>query len=146
MTASKDGQLAYISANGVISYSSFENFGNDPWFVYTDFDGDNSMDFLFAGNGRVGIYSRMKKELAGYTKRNAEFGSPLIYNSASGVQWIAIREKGSGDIVLFKEKDKKPTVLKLKSQSDPVIFNPGGRKPEVMITIRNGKPVFTEIK
>ncbi len=146
MTASKDGQLAYISANGVISYSSFENFGNDPWFVYTDFDGDNSMDFLFAGNGRVGIYSRMKKELAGYTKRNAEFGSPLIYNSASGVQWIAIREKGSGDIVLFKEKDKKPTVLKLKSQSDPVIFNPGGRKPEVMITIRNGKPVFTDIK
>jgi hypothetical protein len=146
MTASKDGQLAYISANGVISYSSFENFGNDPWFVYTDFDGDNSMDFLFAGNGRVGIYSRMKKELAGYTKRNAEFGSPLIYNSASGVQWIAIREIGSGDIVLFKEKDKKPTVLKLKSQSDPVIFNPGGRKPEVMITIRNGKPVFTDIK
>jgi hypothetical protein len=146
MTASKDGQLAYISANGVISYSSFENFGNDPWFVYTDFDGDNSMDFLFAGNGRVGIYSRMKQELAGYAKKGADFGSPLIYTSSSGIQWIAIREKGSGDIVLFKGKEKKPTVLRLKSQSDPVIFNPGGRKPEVMITIKNGKPVFTEIK
>ncbi|KAF0202759.1 MAG: ribonuclease [Bacteroidetes bacterium] len=146
MTASKDGQLVYISASGVISYSSFENFGNDPWFVYTDFDGDNSMDFLFAGNGRIGIYSRMKKELAGFSKKGADFGSPVIYNSASGVQWIAIRELGSGDIVLFQGKNKKPVVLKLKSQSDPVIFNPGGRKPEMMVTMKNGKPVYTEIK
>ena len=146
LTASKDGKLAYITAEGLISYSDFGNFGTNPWFMYTDFDGDNSLDFLFAGNGKIGIYSRMKKEIIGYHRKGADYGQPFIYSPSSGEQWVAIREKSSGDIVFFRNKTNKALVMKLRSQSDPVIFNPGGRRPEIMVTISNGKPVFTEIK
>ena len=146
LTASKDGKLAYITADGVISYSDFGNFGTNPWFFYTDFDGDNSLDFLFAGNGKIGIYSRMKREIIGYHRKGAEYGQPFIYSPSSGEQWVAVREKSSGDIIFFRNKVDKALVMKLRSQSDPVIFNPGGRRPEIMVTISNGKPVFTEIK
>jgi hypothetical protein len=146
LTASKDGRLAYVTTDGIISYSSFGDFGLNPWFSYTDFDGDNSMDFLFAGKGKIGIYSRMKKEIAAYHRKGAEYGQPFIYAPSSGGQWVAIREKASGDIIFFRSKGKKVSVMKLQSQSDPVIFNPGGRKPEIMVTISKGKPVFTEIK
>ena len=146
LTASKDGKLAYITAEGLISYSEFGDFGISPWFIYSDFDGDNSMDFLYAGKGKIGIYSRMKKEIAAYQRNGAEYGEPFIYAPSSGDQWVAIREKLSGDIIFFGNKGKKVSVMKLRSQCDPIIFNPGGRKPEIMVTISNGKPVFTEIK
>ena len=146
LTASKDGKLTYITSDGLISYSEFGNFGTNPWFYYADFDGDNSLDFLFAGNGKIGIYSRMKKEIIGYNRKGAEYGQPFIYSPSSGEQWMAIREKSSGDIIFFRNKANKAVVMKLRSQSDPVIFNPGGRKPEIMVTISKGKPVFTEIK
>ena len=146
LTASKDGMLAYITAEGIISYSEFGDFGVNPWFSYTDFDRDNSMDFLFVGKGKIGIYSRMKKEIAAYQWKGAEYGQPFIYSPSSGDQWMAIREKPSGDIIFFRGKGKKALVMKLRSQCDPVIFNPGGRKPEILVTISDGKPVFTEIK
>lgn len=146
LSASKDGRLAYITADGLISYSNFGGFGNDPWFNYFDFDGDNSMDFFFAGNGKIGIYSRMKKEISLYQKKGAEFGRPFLYSPASGIQWVAVREKGSGNIIFFKDKKSKPSVLKLQSETDPVIFNPGGRRPEILITLKNGNLRYTELK
>jgi hypothetical protein len=146
LSASKDGRLAYITAQGLISYSGFGDFGHNPWFEYLDFDGDNSMDFLFAGNGKVGIYSRMKKEILVYQKKGAEFGRPFIYSPSSGIQWIVIREKGSGNIIFFKDKNSKPSVLKLSSDTDPVIFNPGGRRPEILVTLKKGKLIYTELK
>lgn len=146
LTASKDGKLAYIATDGLISYSEFGNFGTNPWFFYTDFDGDNSLDFLFAGNGKIGIYSRMKKEIIAYRRKGAEYGQPFIYSPSSGEKWVVIREKSSGDIILFKNKVNKISLMKLRSEADPVIFNPGGRRPEIMVTLSKGKPVFTEIK
>ncbi len=146
ITSSKDGKLAYITADGLVSYSEFGNFGSNPWFFYADFDNDNSLDFLFAGNGKIGIYSRMKKEIISYHRKGADYGEPFIYSPSSGDQWVATREKSSGDIIFFRNKINKVSVMKLRSQSDPLIFNPGGRKPEIMVTISNGKPVFTEIK
>lgn len=146
LTVSKAGNLLYIASDGKVSESSFGDFGTDPFFVYTDFDSDNSMDFVFAGKGRIGIYTRLKKELAGYSVKNAEFGKPFIYSASGGSEWIAFRETNSGDIILFKSKNARPTILKLKSETDPVIFNPGGQKPEILVTMRNGKPVFTAMK
>lgn len=146
LSASRDGRLAYITADGLISYSDFGAFGNNPWFKYFDFDGDNSMDFFFAGNGKVGIYSRMKKEISVYQKKGAEFGRPFIYSPSSGTQWVAIREKVSGNIVFFKDKNSKPYVFKNQSETDPVIFNPGGRKPEILVTLKKGKLIYTELK
>ncbi|MBW6491791.1 MAG: hypothetical protein K0B15_11430 [Lentimicrobium sp.] len=146
LTASKDGKLQYINADGKISTSDFGDFGSDPWFVYTDFDNDNSLDFIFAGKGKIGIYSRLKKELSAYSQKNAEFGKPFVYKTSGGATWIAFREINSGDIILFKSKNDKPMVLKIKSDADPVFFNPGGQKPEQLVTIKNGKPFFTSIK
>lgn len=146
LSASKDGRLAYITAEGLISYSSFGNFGTNPWFNYFDFDGDNSMDFFFAGNGKIGIYSRMKKEISIYEKQGAEFGRPFIYSPSSGRKWVVLRETGSGNIIFFKDKNSKPAVLKLKSETDPVIFNPGGRNPEILVTLKNGQLIYTELK
>ncbi len=146
LSASKDGKLAYITSEGLISYSDFGGFGINPWFYYFDFDGDNSMDFFFAGNGKVGIYSRMKKEISVYQKKGAEFGRPFIYSPSSGTKWLIIREKGSGNVIFFKDKNPKPSVLKLQSETDPVIFNPGGRKPEILVTLKNGKLIYTELK
>jgi hypothetical protein len=88
----------------------------------------------------------MKRPLVTFERKKADFGQAFIYQKSSGAIWIALRDKRNGDIFIIRDKNSQPGRYTLKSETDPLIFNPGGRKPEVMVTMSNGKPVFTPVK
>lgn len=146
LTAAADGRLAYITDNGVISYSSFGHFGDHPYFEYADFDGDGSMDFMFAGNEKVGIYTRMKKSIGELKIKGGHLGKPFMYASSLGKSWIAVRDSRSGVVYLMNNKGEQIKLNNLRSDTDPIIFNPGGSRQIVMVTSLNNKPVFTTLK
>lgn len=146
ITANEQGQLVYISENGLISHSDFTSGSNGLSFNYLDFDNDNSFDFCFISGSKLLIYSRMKRPLVTFERKKADFGQAFIYQKSSGAIWIALRDKRNGDIFIIRDKNSQPERYTLKSETDPLIFNPGGRKPEVMVTMSNGKPVFTPVK
>lgn len=146
LTATDDGRLAYITDRGVISYSAFGHFGEHPYFEYADFDGDGSMDFMFAGKEKLGVYTRMKKSIAEFTIKGGMLGKPFVYASSLGKGWIAVRDTCTGLVYLINNKGEQLPLGKLRSDTDPIIFNPGGSRQIVMVTSLNNKPVFTLLK
>lgn len=146
ITANEQGQLVYISENGLISYSDFTSGNTGLSFNYLDFDNDNSFDFCFISGNKLNLYSRMKRLLVTFERKKADFGQAFFYQKNSAATWITLRDKRNGDIFIFRNINSEPERYTLKSETDPLIFNPGGRKPELIVTISNGKPVFTPVK
>ncbi len=146
LTLADDGRLAYITDKGVISYSSFGQFGKNPWFSYLDFDGDGSHDFIFSGKDKVVAFSRMKNVINQISIAGANFSDPYIYLSSSGENWLIVRDLNTNNIYYIHGKNQGRNSGKLESDTDPVIYNPGGRKEEAIVTTRKGKIRLTPLK
>lgn len=142
LTVSANGNLAYIGLNGKTSESRFGEFGNNPWFDYRDFNGDGENEFIFCGNGRIEVFTKMKKTIASASLPNAGFSKPFIYSSTNQ-SWLAVRDQKSGKVLVLNSKSqlfKDETIL---SDIDPVIFLNEGEKRPVLLTVHGGKLTFT---
>lgn len=142
--AGKSGQIGYISSNGLISNTTFDKF-NDPWFAYNDFNNDGSYDFLFSEGNRIVCYNRVKEIIMSKTIDKAKFGVPFIYSSSPREKWVFVRDINSSKIIGLHSGGK-TMELKIKSDTDPVVFNPGGSLKEVLVTTRKGKVQLTELE
>ncbi|MGE5382855.1 MAG: hypothetical protein ACM3PX_05440 [Omnitrophica WOR_2 bacterium] len=144
VTISNDGKLTYINNNGLISTSSFENIGNNPWFLYNDLDSDGSMDFIFTSNDRIVAYNKMKDPIVNMTIKNGKIGKPFLYSSTKRDKWIFVRNTQSGEIIGINNSGK--TIRKsIQSETDPLVFTPGGGKKEILVTTLKSKLVLTEL-
>lgn len=145
ISISKSGELVYINEKGTISKSSFHDFGEQPWFHYTDFNNDGSMDFLFADSKEVVVFDRMKDILIKQSFKNSSLSNPVVYFSSPRNLWIFSRNKKTKEIVGFSNSGK---ILKKKilSETDPVIFNPGGSLKELLVTTHKGKLILTPLE
>lgn len=146
LTLADDGRLAYISDKGLISYSSFGQFGKNPWFSYLDFDGDGSHDFIFSGKDKVVAFSRMKNVINQISVSGANFSDPYVYQSSYGEKWLIVRDLNTNNVYYIHGKSQGKNSGKLESDTDPVIYNPGGREEEVIVTTRKGKIRLTPLK
>ena len=72
ITTNKKGQLVYISSSGKLRYTDFGDFSASHFFLYEDFDGDKSKDFIFIDGNKLVVFDRFKKELFSY-----QFGSEI---------------------------------------------------------------------
>jgi len=72
ITTDKLGKLVYISSSGKLRYTDFGNFSDNHFFLYEDFNGDNSKDFIYIDGDKLVVYDRFKKELFSF-----EFGSEI---------------------------------------------------------------------
>jgi len=126
LTVTPAGELAYLNREGKVSKSSFGTFGRNPWFTYTDFNADGSMDFIFSGSNRITAFTKMKDVIAEKTISKGTFGTPFIYLSSAKDKWIFARNTATGQVIGFnnKGKDYPGNII---SETDPVIFNPGGK-------------------
>lgn len=145
LMCSASGNLAYIDGKGRISESNFGEFGSNPWFRYFDFDLDGSNDFIFCGNGKVSIFSKMKKEIASAKITAANFSKPFIYNSAKE-SWLAVRDIKSNKVVVFNNKNESFKNGTISSESDPVIIILKGKKNPTLVTTINNKLFFNSLK
>lgn len=144
LTVTSEGKLAYINDKGLISTSSFGNFGNNPWFDYIDFDTDGSMDFIFCGKDKLTVFSKMKDEIFNITTKGT-FGTPFVYNSAQRDKWILVRNSKTGEVIIIHNKKKISNEKTLISDTDPVVLNPGGNLKSMIITSKKGKLIFTPL-
>ena len=72
ITTNEKGQLVYISSSGKLRYTDFGDFSASHFFLYEDFDGDRSKDFIFIDGNKLVVFDRFKKELFSY-----QFGSEI---------------------------------------------------------------------
>ncbi|MHC1774804.1 MAG: hypothetical protein AB9834_05250 [Lentimicrobium sp.] len=142
LMASSKGDLAYIDINGKITESRFGDHGNHPWFDYCDFNGDKVNDFIFCGIGKIAVYTKKKDVIAAATLPGASFSKPTVYSSKR-ISWLAVRDVKSRKIVVFNTNQQSVKGKSLLSDTDPVIYYSDGEKMPVLITVLDGKPVFT---
>ncbi len=145
ISVSEKGELIYIDGNGKISKSNFGKFTNNPWFTYEDFDSDGSKDFIFAEDEQIIAFNRLKEKIAAINTKG-KFGVPFVYASSSQDVWIFARNTKTNEITGINNKGKIYKGLSIKSNSDPIIFNPGGSMKEIMVTTRDNKLVLTELE
>lgn len=145
MTINKKGELVYINNSGLISTSTFGHFGNNPWFEYSDFDADGSMDFIFCGSNRLTVYNRTKEVIISKTTGKGNFGKPFVYTSSAKDKWIVVRNAGTGEVIGFNNQGKSLSGKSIKSDTDPIVFNPGGSLKETIVTTHKGKLILTPL-
>ncbi len=66
------GKLFYISTNGSIQYTDFGDFSPSHFFLYEDFNGDGSIDFIYLDGNELTVFDRFKNVLFTY-----QFESPI---------------------------------------------------------------------
>lgn len=72
ITTDERGRLVYISSSGKLNYTDFGNFSPGHFFLYEDFNGDGSKDFIFIDDKKLVVFDRFKTELFSY-----QFGSEI---------------------------------------------------------------------
>ena len=101
ITTNEKGKLVYISASGRIKYTDFGDFSKNHFFLYEDFNGDNSKDFIFIDGKMLKVFDRFKKELFSY-----KFGSeitikPLFFNLGRKHNALGVVANAERTIYLF---------------------------------------------
>ncbi len=72
ITTDEKGRLVYITSRGKLNFTDFGDFSADHFFIYEDFNGDNSKDFIFIDGKDLVVFNRFKTELFTY-----HFGSEI---------------------------------------------------------------------
>lgn len=88
----------------------------------------------------------MKNAIATIDVKDGQLGKPFLYTALSGERWLAVRNKKSNRIILLSSRGSAKELDNLSSETDPVIFNPGGRRKEVLVTTSKGKLILTPIQ
>ena len=66
------GKLFYISKSGVLKYTDFGDFSESHFFLYEDFNGDGSPDFIYLDGDELKVFDRFKNILFRF-----KFDSPI---------------------------------------------------------------------
>lgn len=108
LTTNQIGKLQYISGDGSISETEFDNFTNEHYFLYEDFDKDGHQDFIFLDHNKLTIYDRFKKPIFTFEFKNNINQKPIFYNISSTQSILGIVSSESQEVFLF---DKTGRVL-----------------------------------
>lgn len=104
LTTDEKGRLVYISSSGKLNYTDFGNFSEGHFFLYEDFNGDSSKDFIFIDGNYLTVFDRFKNELFSY-----HFGSeitikPSFFNLGSRQRVLGVVADKERTIYLFDNK------------------------------------------
>lgn len=145
ITVTNNGEMVYITNEGNITKSTFGKNGSNSWFTYFDFNADGSKDFIFAHNNRIVAYTKLKKVIVERTLKSGTYGTPFIYSASQKDKWIFARDIETDEVTGFNNYGK-TYPYKIVSDSDPIIFNPGGNLKEIIITSKGGRLILKELE
>jgi len=103
LTTDRQGNLCYLGLNGKISKTSFGDFSEGHYFLYTDFNNDNSFDFLFLDNSRLVVFDRMQKSITEQTLSESLLPNVVLFDMAGKNKTIGVVGKETGKVYLFDQ-------------------------------------------
>lgn len=104
ITTDEKGRLVYISSRGKIQYTDFGDFGPNHFFLYEDFNNDESKDFIFIDGGNLTVFDRFKKVLASYNFGSEITIEPSFFNLGSKQHVLGVVADKERTIYLFDSK------------------------------------------
>ncbi|MCD4696709.1 MAG: hypothetical protein K8S16_10765 [Bacteroidales bacterium] len=97
ITTDDRGQLVYINAKGTVKRTSFGDYSEGHFFLYTDFDGNGAEDFIFTDRNKLVIFDRFKETLFEHTFTENLLYKPVVFKGKRGMKNIGV--------VLFQSKE-----------------------------------------
>jgi len=101
ITTNEEGKLVYISQSGVLRYTNFGQFSPNHFFLYEDFDGDGSKDFVFVDGNKLTVFNRFKKVIFKYTFKYDIQVKPVFFNLNKNKRILAVVSNIENTIYLF---------------------------------------------
>ena len=104
LTTNEQGKLSYIKTNGKLDQTDFGAFSKDHFFLYEDFNDDNSIDFIFVDGRKLRIYDRFKKELFAYDFESEILIKPMFFSLGKKQSVLGVVASDEKTIYLFDSK------------------------------------------
>jgi hypothetical protein len=130
ITTDKKGRLVYISSGGLLRYTDFGNFSPNHYFLYDDFDGNRSYDFIYVDGKNLTVFDRFKKVLFSYRFQSDIQIKPAFFNLGRNKKVLGIVSDAERTIYLFDKKGN-------------IIINKGllGEIPFTVTSLKNDKEI-----
>jgi hypothetical protein len=104
LTTNQKGKLTYIKSNGRLDQTDFGAFTKDHFFLYEDFNDDNSVDFIFVDGRKMQVFDRYKKELFSYHFENEINIKPMFFSLGHKQSVLGVVSSQEKTIYLFDSK------------------------------------------
>jgi hypothetical protein len=104
ITTNEKGKLVYISSSGKLKFTDFGDFSPEHFFLYEDFNGDNSKDFIFIDGKDLKVFDRFKKVLFSYHFSSEITVAPSFFNLNSKQHVLGVVVVDEKTIYLFDSK------------------------------------------
>ncbi|PLX01844.1 MAG: hypothetical protein C0595_13195 [Marinilabiliales bacterium] len=104
LTTNEDGKLTYIKSSGRLDQTDFGNFSENHFFLYEDFNEDNSVDFIFVDGRDLKVYDKFKKQLFSYKFNNEIRIKPVFFNISHRQSVLGVVSDQEKTIYLFDNK------------------------------------------
>lgn len=104
ITTNEKGKLVYIKSNGSLNQTDFGTFSKDHYFLYEDFNDDNSVDFIFVDGRKMRVYDRYKKQLFSYDFENEINVQPMFFSLGHKQSVLGVVSSQEKTIYLFDSK------------------------------------------
>jgi hypothetical protein len=101
LTTDDKGNLLYISSKGPVEKTVFDNFSKNHYFVYEDFDGNGSPDFIYLDLTNLVVYNKVKKVLLQHTFAQPVTGKPVVFNLPGQGNLLGVVSQATDEIFIF---------------------------------------------
>ena len=103
ITTDSKGQLVYISSKGNVRFTNFGIFSPNHYFLYADFNGNGSKDFIFIDKNKLQVFNRYKKKLFSFTFPDNINIKPEFFNLGNNNKILGVVVSGEKTIYLFSK-------------------------------------------
>ncbi len=104
LTTDEHGKLVYVTTSGKLNYTDFGNFSKNHFFLYNDFNGDGSKDFIYIDNNKLQVFDRFKKVLFSYKFAHPVTIKPEFFNIGRNNKVLGVVIEQEKTIYLFDKK------------------------------------------
>lgn len=104
LTTNEFGKLTYIKSNGKLDQTDFGTYSKDHFFLYEDFNDDNSVDFIFVDGRKMKVFDRFKKELFSYHFEYEINIKPMFFSLGRKQSVLGVVSNQEKTIYLFDSK------------------------------------------
>lgn len=79
LTTDQKGTLVYIPEKGEVKTTSFGSFSDKHYFIYEDFNGDGSNDFIYLDGKKLTVFDRLQNVILTYVFPSEPTNQPEVF-------------------------------------------------------------------
>ncbi len=103
LTTDDKGKLVYISSSGLLQYTDFGEFSPLHYFLYADFKGNGTNEFIYLDGRELKVFDRFKKVLFSYEFSTEVNQKPILFNLGRKRKALGIVSSSEKAIYLFDQ-------------------------------------------